>query len=72
VRAELRRSQHLDDLDNGATGIVFPDVNSAADAQRAVNACKFAPIGRRRLHRGFAAGAIGEAVKLLNGRRWSS
>jgi len=34
-------------LDNGATGIIFPDVNSAADAQRAVEACKFAPVGKR-------------------------
>src|SRR5688572_32080430 len=28
-------------LDNGASGIIFPDVNSDADARRAVNACKF-------------------------------
>jgi len=34
-------------LDNGATGIIFPDVNSAADAKRAVEACKFAPVGKR-------------------------
>ncbi len=34
-------------LDNGATGIIFPDINSAADAQRAVEACKFAPVGKR-------------------------
>src|SRR3954471_20066385 len=34
-------------LDNGATGIIFPDVNSAADARAAVDACKFAPIGKR-------------------------
>src|ERR1700675_1998755 len=51
--APLVRVRSCDDpdtsviLDNGATGIVFPDVSSAADAQRAVNACKFAPIGRR-------------------------
>src|SRR5437016_11750096 len=42
--APLVRARSCDDpdmsviLDNGATGIVFPDVNSAADAQRAVNA----------------------------------
>jgi 2-keto-3-deoxy-L-rhamnonate aldolase RhmA len=58
-------------LDNGATGIVFPDVNSAADAQRAVNACKFAPIGRRSVGGGYPQFdlrpvPIGEAVKLLN------
>src|SRR5712691_4334654 len=34
-------------LDNGATGIVFPDVNSAEDARAAVDACKFPPIGKR-------------------------
>src|SRR5262249_59570000 len=51
--APLVRARSCDDpdvsviLDNGATGIVFPDVNSAADAQRAVNASKFAPVGRR-------------------------
>jgi staphyloferrin B biosynthesis citrate synthase len=40
-------------LDNGATGIVFPDVNSAADARRAVDACKFAPIGKRSVSGGY-------------------
>ena len=34
-------------LDAGFTGIVVPDVNSADDAKRAVDACKFKPIGRR-------------------------
>ena len=34
-------------LDNGVTGIVFPDVNSAAEAGRAVDRCKFPPVGRR-------------------------
>ena len=34
-------------LDSGALGIVVPDVNSAADARAAVDAAKFAPIGRR-------------------------
>src|SRR5437899_1247360 len=51
--APLVRVRSCDDpdtsllLDNGATGIVFPDVNSAADARRAVAACKFPPIGKR-------------------------
>jgi 2-keto-3-deoxy-L-rhamnonate aldolase RhmA len=58
-------------LDNGATGIVFPDVNSAEDAKRAVDACKFAPIGRRSVSGGypifdFAPVPIGESVRLLN------
>jgi 2-keto-3-deoxy-L-rhamnonate aldolase RhmA len=58
-------------LDNGATGIIFPDVNSAADARRAVDACKFAPIGRRSVGGGYPQldlrpVPIGEAIKLLN------
>ena len=34
-------------LDNGVTGIVFPDVNTAAEAKRAVDRCRFPPRGRR-------------------------
>lgn len=34
-------------LDNGAMGIVFPDVNNAAEARAAVEACRFSPLGRR-------------------------
>ncbi len=34
-------------LDNGITGIIFPDVNTAADAKKGVDAAKFAPIGKR-------------------------
>src|SRR5437588_10844166 len=57
--APLVRARSCDDpdvsviLDNGATGIVFPDVNTAAEAKRAVNACKFAPIGRRSVGGGY-------------------
>lgn len=36
-------------LDSCVTGIVFPDVNTAADARRAVDAVRFAPLGRRSL-----------------------
>src|SRR3954471_11273957 len=49
--APLVRVRSCDDpsialiLDNGATGIVFPDVNTPEQARRAVDACKFAPIG---------------------------
>ncbi len=47
--AVLVRARSCDDpdislmLDNGVTGIIFPDVNTAAQARRAVDACKFAP-----------------------------
>ena len=34
-------------LDNGVTGIVFPDVSNAEEARRAVRRSKFPPIGRR-------------------------
>jgi hypothetical protein len=57
--APLVRARSCDDpdvsviLDNGATGIIFPDVNSADDARRAVNACKFAPLGKRSVAGGY-------------------
>ncbi|HEV7803897.1 MAG TPA: aldolase/citrate lyase family protein [Burkholderiales bacterium] len=34
-------------LDVGATGIVFPDVNTAAEAKRAVDRARFPPVGKR-------------------------
>ena len=34
-------------LDNGVTGIVFPDVNTAAEARRAVSRARFPPVGKR-------------------------
>src|SRR5918996_3595960 len=51
--APLVRVRSCDDpqtqvlLDIGATGIVFPDVNTAAEAKRAVNRARFPPVGRR-------------------------
>ena len=57
--APLVRVRSIDDpdvsllLDNGAMGIVYPDINTAEEARRAVDACKFAPdrqaLGERRL-----------------------
>lgn len=41
-------------LDCGATGIVFPDINNAQEAQIAVDTCKYGPIGRRSLTTGYA------------------
>jgi staphyloferrin B biosynthesis citrate synthase len=40
-------------LDGGVAGIVFPDVNSADDARTAVNACRFAPLGKRSATTGY-------------------
>lgn len=34
-------------LDNGVSGIVFPDVNTAVEAKRGVSRAKFPPMGRR-------------------------
>src|SRR6202171_4112163 len=57
--APLVRVRGIDDpdvsllLDNGAMGIVYPDVNTAAQARRAVDACKFAPIGKRSVVGGY-------------------
>jgi 2-keto-3-deoxy-L-rhamnonate aldolase RhmA len=75
--APLVRVRSVDDpsialiLDNGASGIVFPDVNSAEEARRAVDACKFAPIGKRSVGGGypqfdFAPLPVGDSVRLLN------
>jgi len=57
--AVLVRARSCDDpdislmLDNGVSGIIFPDVNTAAQARRAVEACKFAPIGKRSVVGGY-------------------
>ena len=75
--APLVRVRSVDDpdvsmlLDNGVTGIVFPDVNTAAEARRAVDRCKFPPIGKRSAggampHFDYRAVPIGEAVQQLN------
>ena len=75
--APLVRVRSCDDpsisviLDNGATGIIFPDVSSDADARRAVDACKFPPIGKRSVGAGypnfdFRPVPLTEAVPALN------
>jgi 2-keto-3-deoxy-L-rhamnonate aldolase RhmA len=58
-------------LDNGATGIVFPDIGTAAQAKRAVDACKFAPVGRRSVsgsypHFDFRAVPLAESIVAFN------
>ena len=40
-------------LDNGASGIVFPDVSTAEQAKRGVNAAKFPPVGKRSVGGGY-------------------
>jgi len=57
--APLVRVRSCDDpdtqvlLDNGVTGIVFPDVNNAAEARRAVSRAKFPPLGKRSVGGGY-------------------
>ena len=58
-------------LDAGVTGIVFPDVNTAAQAQRAVDSVKFAPLGKRSVASGYSifdcrARPLAEVMRVLN------
>tara|TARA_R110002020_G_scaffold458434_1_gene675836 strand:- start:25969 stop:26772 length:804 start_codon:yes stop_codon:yes gene_type:complete len=58
-------------LDCGATGIVFPDVNTADDARLAVDTCRYAPIGRRSLTSGYPIFNYrplppGDVVRIIN------
>ncbi|MBM9592992.1 HpcH/HpaI aldolase family protein [Roseitranquillus sediminis] len=75
--APLVRVQGIDDpdvsllLDNGVTGIVYPDINNADEARRAVDVCKFAPLGKRSVTGGypmfdFAPVPLSEAIPALN------
>ena len=58
-------------LDNGAQGIVVPHVDSALEARRVANACRFPPIGHRSMggglqQLGFAPMPAGEAARIVN------
>jgi len=58
-------------LDNGAQGVVFPHVDSAADAKRVADACRFPPAGKRSMGGGLAqveyrTMPIGEAARAVN------
>ena len=58
-------------LDNGVGGVVFPDVNTAEDARRAVATARFAPVGRRSVGGAYArfdfrAMPTGELMQRLN------
>jgi 2-keto-3-deoxy-L-rhamnonate aldolase RhmA len=57
-------------LDNGVTGIVFPDINNAEEAHRAVSRAQYPPVGRRSVVGGYPlfdyrALPVAEAVPLL-------
>jgi 2-keto-3-deoxy-L-rhamnonate aldolase RhmA len=58
-------------LDNGVTGIIYPDISTAAQAREAVETCKFAPIGKRSVaggypHFNYRAVPLSESVPQLN------
>jgi len=58
-------------LDNGAQGIVFPHVDTASDAQRVANACRYPPLGKRSMggglqQLGFASMPVGDAARIVN------
>ena len=58
--APLVRVRSCDDpdtsllLDAGVTGIVFPDINTAAQARKAVDTAKFPPLGKRSVSGGYS------------------
>jgi len=58
-------------LDNGAQGIVVPHVDTAQEAKRVVDACRFPPLGHRSMggglqQIGFASMPVGEAARIVN------
>jgi 2-keto-3-deoxy-L-rhamnonate aldolase RhmA len=58
-------------LDNGAQGIVVPHVESALEAKRIADHCRFPPLGHRSMggglqQIGFAAMPVGEAARIVN------
>ena len=58
-------------LDNGAQGIVVPHVDSASEAQRVANACRYPPVGKRSMggglqQLGFASMPVGDAARIVN------
>lgn len=58
-------------LDNGAQGLIIPQVESAAEARRIAEAFRYPPAGRRGWggtvpHLRYAGGAVGEMQALIN------
>jgi 2-keto-3-deoxy-L-rhamnonate aldolase RhmA len=58
-------------LDNGVTGIVYPDIENAAQARKAVETCRFPPRGKRSVaggypHFDYRAQPLGETVRALD------
>ena len=58
-------------LDNGAQGIVFPHVDTAEDAKKVADACRFPPAGKRSMGGGLAQVSykslpVGEVARAVN------
>ena len=53
-------------LDRGAQGIVVPHVNSRAEAEGAVEAAKFAPVGKRGMFTSRQGFGVDDYVKVAN------
>ena len=58
-------------LDNGAQGIVFPHVDTASDAKRVADACRYPPVGKRSMggglqQLGFASMPLADAARIVN------
>jgi len=58
-------------LDNGAQGIVVPHVDTAAEAKRVADTCRYPPLGKRSMggglqQLGFEAVPVGEAARIIN------
>jgi 2-keto-3-deoxy-L-rhamnonate aldolase RhmA len=75
--APLVRVRGVDDadasllLDNGAAGIIYPDISTPDEARKAVDRCKFPPIGKRSVVGGypqfdFRSVPLSESVPQLN------
>jgi staphyloferrin B biosynthesis citrate synthase len=75
--APLVRVRGIDDpdvsllLDNGVSGIIYPDIATAAQARKAVDICKFPPLGRRSVvggypHFHYRAVPLSQSVPQLN------
>jgi staphyloferrin B biosynthesis citrate synthase len=75
--APLVRVRGIDDpdvsllLDNGVTGIIYPDVSTAAQARKAVEICRFPPLGKRSVvggypHFDYRPVPLSESVPQLN------
>ncbi|KAG7105423.1 2-keto-3-deoxy-L-rhamnonate aldolase like protein [Verticillium longisporum] len=58
-------------LDGGAQGVIFPHVDTVEQAQEAVRACKFPPLGKRSItgtlpHFGYKSASVDKVIEVGN------